>query len=260
MSSYKEEFVAVIKENQKIANDKKDNSVLGTMPHSSFAIPLEWISSIFLSPRFIGFDIASVQAMVQPGSTLFSFDKGESASAVTRRLKPVYDASFVESSKYNETMKQEYQSVLQEEIILEFNRYILGHLNNMSTPIHGKLDDAIEKAKDSSSRPINWMVTSPDVLSSQSIDVENYYYGVYCTTLKERYKGLKVIVDPLFPTKQVLLGHKGDGLYDSNYVFGFYAFGSWGSGYVENTDSYQIVYRSAAKAFDQSSNFVVKLS
>ena len=77
--------------------------------------------------------------------------------------------------------------------------------------------------------PANWIVTGPEVAGSLesnnllSISTDGKEYGVYgivkLGTLARRWK---LFVDPLFPPDKILVGLKGQSIYDSGYVYAPY--------------------------------------
>jgi hypothetical protein len=196
----------------------------------------EVIKMIFHPKFFLGFDLISVQMMLGPTGIIYS-SLGELHSdevvARTRKLKAYpWPQDYIVTPPNCETSFDSREAVCHE-ITNEFNREIISDLrNNAGTVINIKKDElhrGIEKMRGciqekTNDYSPNWIICAPEefnLLTGKDSYVERENVPGLTLTRHE-WKDYKVIIDPLFPSNMFLMGYKGDGPYDSPYIYAPY--------------------------------------
>ena len=176
------------------------------------------------------------QPMAGPCSRIFIREHAsyieEDVAAKTRKLKACfnYEAQQDLRSRHNADFEGEMADILATEVTAETNREVFTDIrNNAGVVVTGEcFEEALEKAHAALYKKLkeyyqedfrpNWLITSPGAMDGFKAP-DNLNANPMNTHVT--YKGMTVILDPLFPTRQAIIGFKGNE-FESPYVYGPY--------------------------------------
>jgi hypothetical protein len=221
--------ISTLIENQTIWwNSAKDNHPLAT--HIFEDIPY-MVKKIFDPEEFLGFDLVSVQAMLNPvqniyRNTIVQHKEKFELTAKTRNLKT--KAWELHQDLRGRDIEEDRIFVINpalREISLELNREIYTDLyNNAGTLAKNIKKDQIPTAMREIEAAMsvkvnewpNWIMCSNHTAASFFKDS---FFSPDKVIHKTQWKNYKLFTDPFFPRNTILMGYKGEDKYDSPYTY-----------------------------------------